>query len=81
MFHDGGGVSVTQSYLTLCDHMDCGPPGSSVHGILQARILEWVAMPFARVHDGGGRQIIGLSWHMLDWICCRSREWRCLLTD
>ena len=28
--------------------MDCGPPGSSVHGILQARILEWVAMPFPR---------------------------------
>ena len=30
--------SVLQSYLTLCDHMDCSPPGSSVHGILQARI-------------------------------------------
>ena len=30
---------------TLCDHMDCNPPGSSVHGILQARILEWIAMP------------------------------------
>ena len=28
--------------------MDCGPPGSSVHGILQARILEWVAIPFSR---------------------------------
>ena len=36
---------VTQSCLTLCDPMDCSPPGSSVHGILQARILEWVAMP------------------------------------
>ena len=33
-----------QSHPTLCDHMDCSPPGSSVHGILQARILEWVAM-------------------------------------
>ena len=29
----------------LCDPMDCNPPGSSVHGILQARILEWVAIP------------------------------------
>ena len=29
-------------------HMDCSPPGSSVHGILQARILEWVAIPFSR---------------------------------
>ena len=36
---------VIQSCLTLCDPMDCSPPGSSVHGILQARILEWVATP------------------------------------
>ena len=39
---------VTQSYPTLCDPMDCSPPGSSVHGILQARILEWVAISFSR---------------------------------
>ena len=39
---------VTQSCLTLCDPMDCSPPGSSVHEILQARILEWVAMPSSR---------------------------------
>ena len=32
----------------LCDPMDCNPPGSSVHEILQARILEWVAMPSSR---------------------------------
>ena len=37
-----------QSCLTLCDPMDCNLPGSSVHGILQARMLEWVAMPFSR---------------------------------
>ena len=37
-----------QSCLALCDSMDCSPPGSSVHGILQARILEWVAMPSSR---------------------------------
>ena len=37
-----------QLCLTLCDPMDCCPPGSSVHGILQARILEWVAMPSSR---------------------------------
>ena len=41
-------VKVTQSYLTLCDPMDCSLPGSSVLGILQARILERVAMPFSR---------------------------------
>ena len=39
-------VSVAQSCPTLCDPMDCSPPGSSVHGILKARILEWVAIPF-----------------------------------
>ena len=33
---------------TLCNPMDCSPPGSSVHGILQGRILEWVAMPSSR---------------------------------
>ena len=37
-----------QSCLTLCDPVDCSPPDSSVHGILQARILEWVPMPSSR---------------------------------
>ena len=37
-----------QSCLTLCNPMDCSPLGSSVHGILQARILEWTAMPSPR---------------------------------
>ena len=37
-----------QSHSTLCDHMDYSPPGSSVHGILQARIMEWAAIPFSR---------------------------------
>ena len=39
---------VTQSRLILCDPMDCNPAGSSVHEILQARILEWVAISFSR---------------------------------
>ena len=39
---------VAQSCPTLCYPMDCSPPGSSVHGILQARILEWVAISFSR---------------------------------
>ena len=39
---------VAQSCLTLRDLMDCSLPDSSVHGILQARILEWVAIPFSR---------------------------------
>ena len=39
---------VTKSCLTLCNLMDCSLPGSFVHGISQARILEWVAIPFSR---------------------------------
>ena len=38
-------ASNAQSCLTLCDPIDCSPPGFSVHGILQARKLEWVIMP------------------------------------
>ena len=39
---------VAQLCLTLCDPRDCSPPGSSVHGIVQARILEWVTISFSR---------------------------------
>ena len=41
-------VLVAQLCPTLCNPMDYSPPGFSVHGVLQARILEWVAMPFSR---------------------------------
>ena len=51
-------VLITQSRPMFCDLMNCSPPGSSVHGILQARILEWVAIPFSR----------GSSWPR-DWTC------------
>ena len=40
--------SVAQSCLTLCNHMNCSLPGSSVQGISQTRILEWVAISFSR---------------------------------
>ena len=62
---------VVQSCLTLCDPMDCSLPGSSVHGILHARILESVAIPFSRgffptqeLNPGllYCRQILRLSW-------------------
>ena len=45
---------VAQSCLTLCDPMDCSPPGSSVHGILQARVLGWVAISFSRKYPNPG---------------------------
>ena len=46
-------AGAAQSCLTLCDPKDCSLPGSSVHGILQARILEWVAISFS----GGSSQL------------------------
>ena len=48
---------------TLCDPVDCGLPGSSVHGILQARILEWVAMPFLQ----GIFPTQGSNSHLMHW--------------
>ena len=48
LFNLSESVFVTQLYLTLCNPMEYSLPGSSVHGILQARILEWVTIPFSR---------------------------------
>ena len=48
LFNLNESVFVTQLYLTLCNPMEYSLPGSSVHGILQARILEWVTIPFSR---------------------------------
>ena len=47
---------VTQSCLTLCNPVDCSLPGSSLHGILQARVLEWVAISFSRGSSQPGNQ-------------------------
>ena len=54
-------VLVAQSSPTLWDPTDCSPPGSSVHGILQVRILEWFAIPFSR---GSSRH---RNWN---WVSC-----------
>ena len=53
-------MKVSQSCLTLCNPMDCSPPGSSVHGILQARIPEWIDIPFSRGSSGPSDQVLGL---------------------
>ena len=42
---------VTVLCLTLCDPMDCSPPGSSIHGLFQARVLEWGAIAFSTLTD------------------------------
>ena len=58
---------VTQWCSTLSDPMDCSPPGSSVHGIVQARILEWVAIAFSitflpEVKEKGDHHHSGVMW-------------------
>ena len=42
--------SFAQSCLTLCDPMDCSPPGSSIRGIFQVRVLEWGAIAFSDIY-------------------------------
>ena len=54
---------VTQSCLTLCDPMDCSLPGSSVHGIFQARVLEWSAIAFS-IYVLGSYQTIAKKYHI-----------------
>ena len=58
-------VLVAQLCLTLCNPIDYSPPGSSVHGMLQARILEWVAMPSSRGSSQPGDESAAL--HLLNW--------------
>ena len=56
--------SVAQSCLTVCNPVDCTPPGSSVHGILQARKVEWVPMPSSRgSSQPRGRTLVSCLWH------------------
>ena len=61
-------LSLKPYYLTLWDPMDSGPPGSSVHRILQARILEWVAMPSSR----GSSQL--RDWTLVSCVSCTGRR-------
>ena len=60
-------VLVAQSCPTVCYPIDCSPPGSSVHGILQARILEWVTMPSSR----GSSLPIATEWTPVSCIAGR----------
>ena len=55
--------TVTQSCLTLCKPMDCSPPDSFVHGIFQARILEWVAISSPEIFPTQGSNL-----HLLHWL-------------
>ena len=67
--HIGGdGGLVFKSRLTLVTSMDCSPPGSSIHGISQARILEWVAISFSR---GSSRP---RNWTPISCVSCIGRQ-------
>ena len=56
-------VLVAQLCLTLCDLMSCSPPGSSVHGISQTRILKWVPISFSRGFSSPrGQALISVTW-------------------
>ena len=57
-------AKLLQLYITLCDPVDCSPPGSSVHEILQERILVWVAMPSSRA------SFWPRNWTYLSWDSC-----------
>ena len=70
--------SVAQSCLTLCDPIDCNLPGSSVHGIFQARILEWITISFSRGSSRlPGWGLPGLNLHLLHcrWILYHWATW------
>ena len=59
-----------QLCLTLCDHMDHSLPGSLVHGILQARILEWAALPSSRGSPRPGTELMSpVSPALVGWFC------------
>ena len=57
-----------QSCPTFCDPVDCSPPGSSVHGILQAKIQEWVAMPSSRASSWPR------DWTRVSYVSCTGRQ-------
>ena len=61
---------VAQSCPTLSDPMDCSPPGFSVHGIFQARVLEWGAMAFSALKASGRGHSFGLAQLLYNWKDC-----------
>ena len=86
-------VKVSQSCLTLCHPTDCSPPGSSVHGILQARVLEWVTIIFSRASSWprDGTQVSGLHCRQILYhlshqgspkqLCSNWKNWICWSPD
>ena len=73
--------SVARSCLTLCDPLDCSPPDSSVHGIIPARVLEWVAIPSSRESSWSRDQTDISSVSCIDrWILHHWGTWEALVS-
>ena len=66
--------SAAKSCLTLCHHVDCSPSGSFVHGISQARILEWTAVSFSRPRDQTCVSYVSIG----RWILYHCTTWKSL---
>ena len=62
-------AKLLQSYLTLCNPMDCSPPRSSVHRIFQARVLEWVAIAFSKYLN-----LVGISQYQVFFLVIRIKQ-------
>ena len=66
---------VAQSCLTLSDAVDCNPPGSAIHGIFQARVLEWVAIAFSNEKSTWEKKMssYGVTWlkTLFKRMCCK----------
>ena len=60
---------VAQSCLTLSDPMDCSPPGSSVHGIFQVIVLEWIAIAFSEKEVQYSQSLEGKEGMMINFMC------------
>ena len=72
---------VAQSCLTLSDPMDCSPPGSSIHGIFQARVLEWVAIVFpAFTLLTHFQSLLMLSFYTIILHLSKLRDWQSYIT-
>ena len=72
-------VLVTQSCLTLCDPTDCSLPASSVHGIFQARTLEWIAISFSRGSSPprDWTQVFHIAGRLFTiWTTRKKQKWR-----
>ena len=74
-YHPISGAKSLQSHLTLCDPMDCSPPGSSVHGILQARIQEWFDIFYSMGSSWPRDQAHGLCFLLVGRFFTTSNTW------